>query len=298
MALCAAFLALLISCSGSSVNGRERAELGLAKAASPSGDLSFKLDTSGGSAGLMPEGPASAQSQLPVQAADQKLARKLIRTGSVSLESRDLAKAEEAIAGLAAAAGGYVSSSSNSGSSIYMTLRVPQEKFGLVMEGLKGAGRLKSRDESVQDVTLSYVDMESRIATKKILKERYTEYLRRAAGVSDLLAVEKSLNDVLSELDAMEASFKALRDQVDYATVSVGVELPPEARPAAERSFQAGLLRLWDGFQSFLFILAYVLVGLVLFGIPAIALLGLLYWLLLGKIGLLRKFFRLLSGKK
>jgi hypothetical protein len=116
----------------------------------------------------------------------------------VSLESRDLAKAEEAVAGLAVAAGGYVSSSSNSGSSIYMTLRVPQEKFGQVMEGLKGAGRLKSRDESVQDVTLSYVDMESRIATKKILKERYTEYLRRAAGVADLLAVEKSLNEVLS----------------------------------------------------------------------------------------------------
>ncbi len=242
--------------------------------------------------------PAGSADQARSKEGQQRDGRKLIKTGDLRLESRDLAKAEASIGALTRELGGYVASSSNSGTYLSMSLRVPQEKFDLALSSLKASARLLSKSESVHDVTLQYVDMESRIATKKILKERYTDYLRRATKVEDLLAVERSLNDVLSELESMESSFKALRDQIDYATISVGVELPPEAQPASERSIVRGILKVWDGFLGFLNFLVYAILFIILFGLPSVLLLGLLYWLCFGKIGLVRKFFSLLSGKR
>jgi hypothetical protein len=155
-----------------------------------------------------------------------------------------------------------------------------------------------SRSENVEDVTLQYVDQESRIATRKILRDRYVEYLKRAGKVEELLSVERALNDVLSELDSMESAFKVLKDQIDYSTITVNVSLPPEATPAAQRSFLGGLARVWDGFIGFLYFAGYAVIAIILFGLPSLLFLGLLYWLGFGKIGLLRKFFSLISGRK
>jgi hypothetical protein len=237
--------------------------------------------------------PAPSQPQLKDQSS-----RKLIKTGSLELESRDLNSAEQKIIDTTKALGGYVAASNSAESYLSMTIRLPQDKFDSGMAGLKGAGRLKSHAENVEDVTLQYVDQESRIATRKILRDRYVDYLKKAGKVEELLSIEKALNDVQSELDSMESTFKALRDQIDYSAISISVSLPPEATPAAERSFLGGLARVWDGFVGFLFFSGYAVVAVILFGVPSIAFLGLLYWLCFGKIGLVRKFFALLSGKK
>lgn len=244
------------------------------------------------------EAPAAPEPVPSASLQAERSARKLIKTGSLELESRDLAAAERKLTEATKALGGYVAASNSGESYLSMTVRIPQEKFDSGMAALGGSGRLKSRAQSVEDVTLQYVDQESRIATRKILRERYTDYLKKAAKVEELLSIEKALNDVQSELDSMESAFKALRDQIDYSTIAVSVSLPPEATPAAERSFLGGLARVWDAFIGFLFYGGYAVVSLVLFGLPSIAALGLLYWLCFGKLGLVKKFFALLSGKK
>lgn len=306
-ALAAAILAAG-GCSKAQARGGSGAPYGVGRETQAlQGDIGF-VPSGGADSGIAPAskvlkddafgGASSAvqASALPPANA-KKGARKLIKTGTVNLESRDLGGTEARIASMVEGLGGYVASSSNAERYLRMTLRVPQAGFDAAMAGLKGTGRLISRSESVEDVTLQYVDIESRIATKKILKERYTEYLRRAAEIEALLSVERALNEVLSELDSMEASFKALRDQIDYATITVGVEPPSESLPATSRSFLGGLLAVWDGFLGFLHFAAYALASLVLFGLPSVLVLGFLYWLCFGKIGLLKKFFRMLSGK-
>ncbi len=228
----------------------------------------------------------------------QNQSRKLVKTGSVSVEAKDMAEAEKSARALAEKLGGYVASSNNYQQSLSMVLRVPQGKFAEAMEGAAGIGRTLARSESVEDVSLRYADLASRIESKKILRDRYKSYLKTASKVEDLLAVERSLNEVLSELDSMESQFRVLADEVDYATVSFDARLPPEALPASERSFLGGLTRIWDAFKGFLYVVVFVIIGIVLFGVPALLLLGLLYWVCFGKIGLVRKFFRLLSRKK
>ncbi len=290
--------------------------------ASPGKDGLFSLGYEG--RGFNPKGPSGMEGQEPPafkleMASDYKMAepapvsgdvggsavpalqnqsRKLVKTGSVSVEAKDIAEAEKSARALAERLGGYVASSNNYQQSLSMVLRVPQAKFSEAMEGAAGIGRTLARSESVEDVSLRYADLASRIESKKILRDRYKSYLRTASKVEDLLAVERSLNEVLSELDSMESQFRVLADEVDYATVSFDARLPPESLPASERSFLGGLSRIWDAFKGFLYAVVFVIIGIVLFGIPAVLLLGLLYWVGFGKIGLVRKFFGLLSRKK
>jgi hypothetical protein len=257
-------------------------------------------DQAGFESGLAFE-PGSPTAAKPAPAAEWEKAsatRKLIKTGSVNLESHDLKEVESKARAMTLALGGYVASSSDSGSYLTMVLRVPQERFAEAMSGAAALGRTTSKSENVEDVSLQYADLESRIASKKILRERYSSYLKTAQKVEDLLAVERALNDVISELDAMESSFKVLADQVDFSTVSTYASLPPEALPASQRSFLGGLSRIWDAFQGFLFFLGFALVAIALFGIPAILLLGLLWYAGFGKVGLIRKYFSLLSAKR
>jgi hypothetical protein len=285
-----------------------REAFGYAPAGKPMGGESFSLSLNEtGTASKMKDAPAPEPGRGDTAADGTGAAgkaqainasRKLVKTGAVSVEARDMAEAEASARAIAERLGGYVSSSNDYQYSLAMTIRVPQAKFDEAMKGAAGLGRVLSRSESVEDVSLRYADLESRIESKKILRERYETYLRGAKKVDDLLAIERSLNDVLSELDAFETQFRVLADQVDYATLSFGASLPPEALPASERSFLGGLSRIWDAFRGFLYFLGFALVALVLFGVPAVLLLGLLYWLCFGKIGAVRKFFVLLSGRR
>jgi hypothetical protein len=221
--------------------------------------------------------------------------RKIIKTGSVSLEVQDLAKTESGLTALAQGMGGYVVSSSRSERDLSVTLKVPSAKFTEALKGSAAQGRLLSREESAEDVTASYVDQESRLASKKILRDRYLDYLKRAENTKDLLATEAALNDVIADIESRQAQFNALKDSVEYSSIYVSARLPAERQPETSRSFLSDLYNLWKAFLSFLYWLAFAVIGLVLFGIPLVAALIGLYILLFGKIGWARKLFKRLK---
>jgi hypothetical protein len=54
---------------------------------------------------------------------------------------------------------------------------------------------------------------------------------------------------------------------------------------------------LFANYGGFVATVIVALVSLVVFGVPVLALLFVLYWLLLGKIGLLKKLWKLAGGK-
>jgi len=58
------------------------------------------------------------------------------------------------------------------------------------------------------------------------------------------------------------------------------------------------LKELFGSFGNFLSIIVTILVGIVIFGIPILLLLILFFWLLFGKIGLLKKLWRMAAGER
>lgn len=231
-------------------------------------------------------------------AAETGVERKLIRNGDISLEVSDLEKTQAAIEDWVKEFGGYISSSNNGEKSSSYTVRIPSEKFDSAMDAAGALGTLKNKNISTQDVSDQFYDLQSRLETKKVLREKLNGYLRQANSMQDILKVESELNSVQSDIESMEGRLKRLTSQIDFSTISVYVTLP-------YKSVQGGgfeLPNLGDGFRHFVSnIILYfggfvaVIFYVIICGIPLVAVLAFLFWLLFGKVGLLVKLYNKLK---
>ena len=223
--------------------------------------------------------------------------RKLIRTGNVTLEVKTVSDAEEKITEWAKSLGGYITNANTWENGAGFTVRVPSERFDEAMAQAGNFGRITNRSVSSQDVSDNYYDLQSRLQTKYILRDKLTGYLSQAKDIKDLLEIERQLNSVLEDIDSTEGRFKRLSGQIDYSTIYIHMQF--------ERGKDEGGIILpdvknsWNEFVStvvsFFWGLLKVLFYIVIFGIPLVALAAFFFWLLFGKVGLLVRLFKKLK---
>ena len=244
-------------------------------------------------AGASGSGGSSAGGQNP--AGQQE--RKLIKTGSISLEVEQLASAEEAVLEWCQSFGGYVASSFNHETNAAFTVRIPAAHFDAAMAAAGNLGRVRSRNVSTQDVSEQFYDLQTRLDTRKILRDRLQSYLAQAKNMEDLLHIERELNSTLTEIESMEGRMRRLSNQIDYSTITVDLQLPYRTTdqgfqwPSLDRNVRRFLSNVVDFFVDFVAIVLYI----VIFGVPILALVAFLYWLLLGRMGLLKRIFKRLK---
>lgn len=220
--------------------------------------------------------------------------RKLIKTGSISLEVEQLAATEEAVLAWCQSFGGYVASSFNHETNAAFTVRIPAVRFDDAMAAAGNLGRVRSRNISTQDVSEQFYDLRTRLDTRKILRDRLQSYLAQAKDMEDLLHIERELNSTLTEIESMEGRMRRLSNQIDYSTITVDASLPYRTTdqgfqwPSLDRTVPRFLSNVVDFFVGFVAVVLYI----IIFGIPVLGLVALLYWLLLGRVGLLRKIFK------
>ncbi|NQT57760.1 MAG: DUF4349 domain-containing protein [Bacteroidetes bacterium] len=225
--------------------------------------------------------------------------RKKILTANISLEVPDLEDAETSLKHLVADFDGWIDRSSMYENSISLTIRVPAERLDTFLLRTGELGEVISRSISADDVTDYYFDTETRLETLRVLQEKYTEYLKTAKNMEDIISIERELNSTISEIESMERTMRRLDGQISYSTVYFYGELPPEEQVSVDLpSVAEGLKRLGYGFISLLYYIGIGLLYAVIFGVPIILVLGLIYLVGWGRIGLIRKFFRLLSHRK
>ncbi len=223
--------------------------------------------------------------------------RKLIKSGSISLEVEQLAAAEEAVLEWCQSFGGYVASSFNHETNAAFTVRIPAVHFDAAMAAAGNLGRVRSRNVSTQDVSEQFYDLQTRLDTRKILRDRLQAYLTQAGNMEDLLGIERELNSTLTEIESMEGRMRRLSNQIDYSTITVDLHLPYRTTdqgfqwPSLDRNVRRFLSNVVDFFVDFVAIVLYI----VIFGVPILALVAFLYWLLLGRLGLLKRIFKRLK---
>ena len=226
--------------------------------------------------------------------------RKLIRTGNVSLEVQTITDAEDKIAAWAASLGGYVTNANTWQYGAGFTVRVPSSRFDEAMSQVGNFGRITNRSVSSQDVSDNYYDMQSRLQTKYILRDKLQSYLSEAKDIKDLLEVERQLNEVIEDIESTESRFKRLSGQIDYSTIYINMSFEHGKDeggiilPDVKNSWNEFVSNVINFFWNLLKVLFYI----VIFGIPIVAVAALLFWLLFGKIGLLVKLFKKLKKQK
>lgn len=127
----------------------------------------------------------------------------------------------------AEAYGGYIASSNVtkqgkeqvSGS---LTIRIPQKNFQAFLHNAEGqAVEVMQRNITGQDVTEEYVDLESRLKSKRIVEERLLSFMNTAAKTEDLLKISDDLAAVQEEIETIEGKLKFLENQTSYSTVII-----------------------------------------------------------------------------
>lgn len=186
--------------------------------------------------------------------------RKLIKRYYLSLETREYDDLVAYIQDAADAAGGYIESSNLSGTSIegygsrnaYFILRIPVSDASTFISGLEENAHVTHKSEEVEDVTLAYVDTESRIEALRIEQETLMEMLKEAQELDTILGIQSRLTEVRYELESYESQIRSYDNLIEYTTVSVDIYEVKRETSIDEGSFADRLKdNFADGFYDF-----------------------------------------------
>jgi Domain of unknown function (DUF4349) len=184
---------------------------------------------------------------------------RIIQTASLRLSVRrgSFDQAVEEARSVAAGAGGFVVQSSESrdpGQKLTtgtLVLRVPQTAYANVMRRLGDIGRIGGRQESGQDVSAEFVDLEARRRHLEAVETQLLKLLNRAEDVAAALAVQAKLDDVQLRLEEVRGRLRYLDDQTAFATISLALR---ERAPVggSKGDDNGGVLDAWaDGASAF-----------------------------------------------
>jgi hypothetical protein len=122
--------------------------------------------------------------------------------------------------------------------------------------------------------------------------------LGKAKTIEEILSVERKIAELQREIDGTGTDLRNLAYNVDYSVVELAI-LGPAAASASYRypTIADRFRELLGSFGNFLSVVAVVLAGIVIYGLPVLLLLVLFFWLLFGKVGLLKKLWRLAAGR-
>jgi len=158
--------------------------------------------------------------------------RKLIRTGTLSVEVRRYAEAAEKAVAIAEAHGGYLSGANAAREAGdrqrgTLTLSVEARSFDAVFRKLKELGRVESAAVETRDATREYTDLETRLSVKRDAQARLLEILRTRTGkLSDLVEAERELSRLVEEAERLEGERRYLAKQVELATITIEIFEP------------------------------------------------------------------------
>ncbi|MDR3206726.1 MAG: DUF4349 domain-containing protein [Oscillospiraceae bacterium] len=225
--------------------------------------------------------------------------RKLIWTGSVSVENTDYDQAMAALNALLADCGGYIESSQVQGAGSYnrlrsadVVVRVPSDRFGSFISRSGQMGHVLNQETSSEDVTDQYFDLEAHLKMLEMERGMLQEAFDKTTDMTNRLEILDKLTAVQYEIERLTGTLRKYDGLVDYATVSVHVRevavisegspvLPQTLGQQIARRFSESLRGVGEGSAAFL----VWLIG----ALPYLAILGLLTYLTVFLIRLGRK---------
>jgi hypothetical protein len=216
--------------------------------------------------------PAAAplpQPEEAVQSQGDLANRKLIKNANVDVETEYF---DDLLAGIderVKMANGYMENYNVSNNSryygtmnnryAYMTIRVPAVSYDWFLNEMARISNVLNRSESTRDVTLEYVDMDSRKKVLTIEHDNLMEIMAQADTVEDMITVRNRISDVRYEIERMESQLRTYDNLVDYSTIYLSVSEVKELTPIEELTvwekiatgFTGSLRNIGEGFTNF-----------------------------------------------
>ncbi|MBP5554485.1 MAG: DUF4349 domain-containing protein [Lachnospiraceae bacterium] len=218
--------------------------------------------------------------------------RKLVTTSYLDVETKEFDQLYADVENFVNGAGGYLESINTYNGSRYhgevverhadLTVRIPAQKLDEFIKQIGNAGNITNRSQSVEDITLTYVDLEAHKKTLRDEEARLEEFLRDAESIEDMIYIEDRLANVRYQIESMESQLRTFDNKVNYATIYLNISEVVEYTPVVyeepstwqkmKDGFSEQLEDIADFFKNFAiwFVSHFIYLifwGLVIFGI-------------------------------
>lgn len=127
--------------------------------------------------------------------------------------------------------GGYVveslmsESAEDDSTSGMITARVPQDKFREFVQLVEdGSSKVLESSISGDDVTEEYIDLESRLKSKRVVEKRLLNFMEKAEKTEDLLKISDDLATVQGKMEEITGRMNYLENKVNLATVTIHIQ--------------------------------------------------------------------------
>ena len=155
--------------------------------------------------------------------------RKIVKTAALSIKTKNYDKLMSAIMQKIEQYGGYIEQSQefnhDSASNRYanMDVKIPADKLEVFIEELSIIGTITSKTVTSEDITDSYIDVESRIKALETEEKTLLGLLEKAENLTDIIEIQKRLSEVRSELEGMIAKKQSYDGMVAFSGISLDI---------------------------------------------------------------------------
>lgn len=220
-AVAACFVAVVIAFSGI-VGGTLRAESeDYAVEDYNSNEMFFDTDDKG--AGSLSGSPSVGISST------SKTDRKIVKTATLSIKTKNYDTFMNGVNQKIEQYGGYVEESQEynydnaSNRNANMDVKIPADKLEQFIEELALIGTVTSKTVASNDITDSYIDIESRIKALETEEKTLLGILEKAESLTDVIELQQRLSTVRAELEKIKAQKQAYDGMVAYSGVTLDI---------------------------------------------------------------------------
>ena len=127
------------------------------------------------------------------------------------------------------------------------TLRIPSDKFELLMGSLSEIGNVPYSHTYTENVTSQYYDTQARLTAYQTQETRLLEMMEKAETVSDVIAIEEKLTELRYQIESLQSTLKNWDRQVSYSTICLEVMEVSEYTPEPQQSYGQELWQALTG---------------------------------------------------
>lgn len=226
-------LVLLTGCGGSAPMNNAATESIMQSGSTAGG--AYDIYDSGydyGFNGAAPEMPKENASSTMTDSATSNSAAiesaKMIYTADLNLQTKEFDTANAALTALVEEMGGYFEMreirQGGTYRSLYCTVRVPAEKFTPFLDRSGDIANVTYRNESADNVSEAYYDLEARLTTQRTKLHRLQELLAKAENMEDIITIESAISDTELQIEYLTGSLRNYDSLIGFSTVRVSLD--------------------------------------------------------------------------
>ena len=215
--------------------------------------------------------------------------RKIIETINLNVQTTKFEELMENTKSKIKELNGYVESSNISGREIdsynnrfaEMKIKIPAENSEYFKAFISGNSVVIRESVTTEDITLKYVDMESRIIALRSEQDSLEKLLENAKNTSEIITIRQQLTDVIYKIESYESQLRTYDNLVDYCTITLNIAEVDRTAIVEEQStweeigtnLSRNFENVWDGIVAvFIFFISAVPYMLPFAGIGIIVL--------------------------